>query len=249
LSTDVPANGASFVVISRAKEQGKYQPVYKSEAKGSMGGKITWNQILLDTDTLCNADNFCEILFQIFQFNDNGSGNHKKLAQGSGTLGAMIDSGGSQSLELSRGAKLFISGFSCEDRVSFLDYIFGGCEIGVQVAIDFTLSNGRVTSPDSLHYINPHTQKNQYLDAIHACLGILENYDDDKCFPVYGFGGKLPERQKVSHCFALNGDIFNPECQGIDGVMRAYLESLSKVELYGGTQFSSILKYTNGFAQ
>ena len=124
----------------------------------------------------------------------------------------MIDSGGSQTLNLSGGAKLFIHGFSCEDRVSFLDYICGGCEIGVQVAIDFTLSNGAVTSPDSLHYINRNTGKNQYLDAIHAVLGILENYDEDKCFPVYGFGGKLPERAAVSHCFALNGDIFNPEC-------------------------------------
>jgi len=24
-----------------------------------------------------------------------------------------------------------------------MDYIFGGCEIGLQVAVDFTLSNGR----------------------------------------------------------------------------------------------------------
>lgn len=122
-----------------------------------MGGKITWNQILLDTDTLCNADNFCEILFQIFQFNDNGTGNHKKLAQAKGSLGALIDSGGSSGLDLGGERKLFISGFSCEDRVSFLDYVFGGCEIGVQVAVDFTLSNGRVGSPDSLHYINPRT--------------------------------------------------------------------------------------------
>jgi|TARA_B110000285_G_C14947584_1_gene525126 hypothetical protein len=43
LSSDVAAQGPSFVVISRAKDQGKYQPVYKSESKGSMGGKITWN--------------------------------------------------------------------------------------------------------------------------------------------------------------------------------------------------------------
>ena len=50
-----------------------------------------------------------------------------------------------------------MSGITCEDRVSFLDYIFGGCEIGVQVAVDFTLSNGRVDSRDSLHYINPQT--------------------------------------------------------------------------------------------
>lgn len=35
-----------------------------------------------------------------------------------------------------------LSGFKCEERATFLDYIFGGCEIGVHVAIDFTLSNG-----------------------------------------------------------------------------------------------------------
>jgi hypothetical protein len=40
-------------------------------------------------------------------------------------------------------------------RVTFLDYIFGGCEIGVHVAIDYTLSNGPVKDPESLHYLNP----------------------------------------------------------------------------------------------
>jgi hypothetical protein len=59
----------------------------------------------------------------------------------------MIDSGGAQQLPISNGVKLGISGFKCEERVSFLDYIFGGCEIGVQVAIDFTLSNGAPNTP------------------------------------------------------------------------------------------------------
>jgi hypothetical protein len=35
---------------------------------------------------------------------------------------------------------------------------------------------------------------------------------------------------------------------GIDGVLRAYYESVKKVQLYGGTQFSGILSYANGFA-
>jgi hypothetical protein len=69
----------------------------------------------------------------------------------------LIDAGPEQELAMSNNAKLQIADFSCEERVSFLDFVFGGCEIGVQVAIDFTLSNGRVGSPDSLHYINPHT--------------------------------------------------------------------------------------------
>ena len=73
-----------------------------------------------------------------------------------------------------------------------MDYIFGGCEIGVHVAIDFTLSNGDPRSPESLHYLHPNYNTNGYIEALTACLGILENYDDDKLFPLYGFGGKIP---------------------------------------------------------
>lgn len=79
------------------------------------------------------------------------------------------------------------------------------------MAIDFTLSNGMPNKPDSLHYINPSTGTNGYTDAINSIVGILETYDNDRLFPVYGFGGKVPDSQKASHCFALNGDIFSPE--------------------------------------
>jgi hypothetical protein len=60
-------------------------------------------------------------------------------------------------------------------------------------------------------------------------MGILEEYDQDKHFPVYGFGGKVPECQAVSHCFALNGDIFQPDCNGVNGILQAYFASLNKV--------------------
>lgn len=67
-------------------------------------------------------------------------------------------------------------------------------------------------------------------------------------FPVYGFGGKLKSQQKVSHCFALNGNIFKPECNGVDGVLQSYYEAVNRVDLFGGTHFSGILNYVNGFA-
>ena len=46
------------------------------------------------------------------------------------------------------------------DRYTFLDYIFGGAEIGLQIAIDFTASNGNASTEQSLHYLNPSTKKN-----------------------------------------------------------------------------------------
>ena len=67
-------------------------------------------------------------------------------------------------------------------------------------------------------------------------------------FPLYGFGGKLPGLNSVSHCFALNGDIFNPEVSTVEGILGCYANSLRHAQLYGGTHFSGILRYVNGFA-
>jgi len=45
-------------------------------------------------------------------------------------------------------------------------------------------------------------------------MDILKDYDTDQMYPVYGFGGRLANSPsgQASHCFALNGDIFGPEC-------------------------------------
>lgn len=102
-----------------------------------------------------------------------------------------------------------------------MDYIFGGCEIGLHVAIDFTLSNGDPNSRRSLHYLDKQG-KNDYVKAIECIMDILQDYDTDQMYPVYGFGGKLPGGQDASHCFALNGDIYNPEQNQLQGVLNAY---------------------------
>ena len=60
------------------------------------------------------------------------------------------------------------------------------------------------------------------MHAILSVGSILEQYDSDKKYPVFGFGGRLQESMKVSHCFALNGDIYKPECHGVQGVLNAY---------------------------
>lgn len=58
---------------------------------------------------------------------------------------------------------------------------------------------------------------------------ILQYYDSDKEIPTYGFGAKVPPQAGASHCLALNGDIFAPECNGIDGVIDAYKRTLTSV--------------------
>lgn len=40
----------------------------------------------------------------------------------------------------------------------------------------------------------------------------------------------------------MNGDIFNPEVDGIDGVVEAYKHAINNINFYGPTHFSEVLK-------
>ena len=77
----------------------------------------------------------------------------------------------------------------------------------------------------------------------------MQNYDSDQKFPVFGFGGKLPGESKASHCFALNGDIFNPEVIGVQGILNAYHKSINVCGLFGPTYFTPVLQQINGHMQ
>ena len=49
----------------------------------------------------------------------------------------------------------------------------------------------------------------------------------------------------TSHCFALNGNIFDPECDGLEGVLEAYLNARKNVNLVPvhGTRFESSISH------
>ena len=53
---------------------------------------------------------------------------------------------------------------------------------------------------------------------------IIFDFFSDRRFLGLGFGGVVNGR--VSHCFPLNGKSREPYCQGIDGVINAYYDSL-----------------------
>ena len=92
-----------------------------------------------------------------------------------------------------------------------MDYLGNGWQINCAFAIDYTGSNGPPDEEDSLHFIGP---SNQYEDVIKNVGGIIEPYDSDKLFPVFGFGGIPQVESKVSNFFHVNGNAKNPFVQG-----------------------------------
>lgn len=59
------------------------------------------------------------------------------------------------------------------NQPNFVDYVSGGCEFNVSVAIDFTGSNGDPRQPGTLHYLHKDGQLNDYEKAIKAILSVL----------------------------------------------------------------------------
>ena len=58
-----------------------------------------------------------------------------------------------------------------------------------------------------------------------------------------------PSTNRASHCFALNGNIFDPEVDGLEGVIAAYKNALQNVNLYGPTNFAPIIEMVNDMAE
>ena len=121
---------------------------------------------------------------------------------------------------------------------SFIDFIQSGTQLCFSVAIDYTASNGDIDKPGSLHYIGTQQQVSQvptlYEQAIQSIGGILEFYDNDKKFPVYGFGARFPNG-KVGHDFNINFNDNDPNIDGITGILQAYRTCLYNVRLFGPT--------------
>lgn len=135
--------------------------------------------------------------------------------------------------------KLYFDKAEIVVRHSFIEYLRGGLDVNVIVAIDFTLSNRYPTSPNSLHYIRPDGN-NAYMQAIWSVGSILAAYDRDQRIPVFGYGAELPDGN-VYHCFPLGGNMTTPEVLGIQGVMDAYQNALRTVKLSGPTIFAQVI--------
>eukprot|EP00547_Thalassionema_nitzschioides_P002057 CAMPEP_0194209022 /NCGR_PEP_ID=MMETSP0156-20130528/7294_1 /TAXON_ID=33649 /ORGANISM="Thalassionema nitzschioides, Strain L26-B" /LENGTH=570 /DNA_ID=CAMNT_0038936107 /DNA_START=4374 /DNA_END=6083 /DNA_ORIENTATION=+ len=128
---------------------------------------------------------------------------------------------------------------------TFADYIGGGCEINVGVAIDFTGSNGDPRKPGTLHYLSKDGTLNDYEKAITSILHVLAPYDSNQQFPVWGFGAKYGG--VVRHCFQCGPEA---EVHGTEGIINAYHQTFkSGLIMSGPTVFDEVLQKAAAKAQ
>ncbi|KAF4114485.1 copine-8 isoform X1 [Onychostoma macrolepis] len=246
-----------FLVFYRSNEDGTFTICHKTEVVKNTLNPV-WQAFKIPVRALCNGDYDRTIKVEVYDWDRDGSHDfigefstsYRELSRGQSQFNVyeVINpkKKGKKKKYLNSGTVTLLS-FLVDTEVTFLDYIKGGTQINFTVAIDFTASNGNPAQPTSLHYMNPY-QLNTYAMALKAVGEIIQDYDSDKMFPALGFGAKLPPDGRISHEFALNGNPQNPYCNGIDGVMEAYYQSLKSVQLYGPTNFSPVINHVARYA-
>ena len=165
---------------------------------------------------------------------------NKKVGGYNGNLKSLVNNNTNVKLGSFGTGTIFVDAIK---NYSFLDYLRGGMQINLTVAIDFTGSNGVPNMPNSLHYLSPNL--NQYETAIRACGDIVAYYDYDQKFPAYGFGGKFYGNPQVDHCFPLNCNPNDPEIYSVDGILQTYRTVLNNTILYGPTYFHFFIDKLN----
>ncbi|KAG7350643.1 copine family protein [Nitzschia inconspicua] len=124
-------------------------------------------------------------------------------------------------------------------KAEFVDYISGGLEMNLSIAIDFTGSNGDPRIPGTLHHINRSGELNDYEKAITAVGSVIARYDSDQRFPVLGFGAKYDG--SIRHCFQVGS---SSELAGLKGVLEGYRSVFSTgLTMSGPTVFAEVIQH------
>ncbi|CAI2363354.1 unnamed protein product [Moneuplotes crassus] len=215
-----------------------------------------WNIGEFPVQYLCNSDLDIPLIFEVWSFQE--SKDDRIYGRVRGTARHFIETEGeAHSIIKKQGnpyGTMTFDKFQLIQRPTMVDYLRSGWIISLSVAIDFTASNGELSEPTSLHYIDPYnpTKMSAYESAIYQIGSILEGYDSDRQFPVFGFGAKprFCGIDEVSHCFHLNGSE-NPQVEGVQGILEAYRYALANgLGLYGPTNFepclSTMMEFISG---
>ena len=231
-----------FIEIRRADETGEFGLIKRTDrAKG----ETIVNQIDISGSKLNNGDDQRALQIQLYRY--KRSGRHK-LKGSFETNGAELRVRGGKQWYFNERAKLELTRSSVITKYTFMDYIQGGMQMNFVVAIDFTGSNGNPEYPNSLHYTGGY-KPNQYVQAIQSVGEIIQDYDTDKLFPVYGFGARIPPEGKVSHMFPCNFNTENPFVYKVPGILEAYKQAISSVQLEGPTNFAPVIRETAQMAK
>ncbi|CAB9505045.1 Copine-1 [Seminavis robusta] len=198
--------------IERLEEDGvTWETIFKSEVLMD-DDNPTWALVRLPVPQLCHGDIFNQIKITLWDWNkfadDNALGfvetTVRNLVHGS-EHGIPTLNIYREEKKMFRGSKqrkagcLKVLKAHIVQIPSLLEFVCGGCEIDLTIAVDCSMANGEYTDETGLHF-RSQLWLNDYQAAIHKVGVICESYNTRKEFNIWGFGGIIDEEEQ---------DVFN----------------------------------------
>lgn len=232
------AKSDPFLVILRCNEDSSYSKVWESPTISDTLNP-RWAQAKIPMSKLCNGDLHRPLRIEVYDHEKSGKHVFMGLVNEVSVAGLLA--GKNNRMDVVEPDKQKKSGYknsgtlladdcSVEKHYSFTQYLQGGLEVSLAVAVDFTGSNGDPRLPDSLHFLHPSGERlNQYEEAILSVGRILEPYDHDQLYSVYGFGARVKNSSgafeaSAEHCFPLLQA--GQPVRGVDGILQVPPASL-----------------------
>ena len=251
-----------FLTVSRVVDQ-ELVPVAKTQSRLLPQGSrknpavLQWPPLHVKVDRLCKGDYSALLVLEVFT-KEATTGKHRLIGATQTNLRTLL-SQGFKEYELVNDVKredplyvrsgvLSVASIQVEQCHSFLDFVRGGFDINLTVAIDFTKSNKPFDSEKSLHYRRSDNRTNEYMAAIQAVGAVMCCYDKDQEFPVYGFGARLPSGQ-ISNCFPCTMMPNNVEVSGLDGIAEVYWSCLKEVDPIEPTHLAHVIRKVSEVAR
>ncbi|XP_045196054.2 copine-3-like isoform X2 [Mercenaria mercenaria] len=215
-----------YLEISRSIDNIAFHPVHRTETLYKTQNP-RWRPFEVGLQRLCNGDWDRQLEFSVWRH--SGTGDYKMLGRKVTTL---------------RELKI-LKTIDCQ--YSLMDYTRGGLKLNLTIAIDFTSSNGKPSEKLSLHDISSD-KGNQYTDVIESLGTLILNCNREQKLALFGFGARVDNSNKVSHCFPLSNDWDNVHVNGIFSAINLYKNAVKKIRFAGPSKLKPMLAMAESMA-
>ncbi|OAF69211.1 hypothetical protein A3Q56_03054 [Intoshia linei] len=201
-----------FFQIARSFGSNEYHNIYASEIVNSKK-LLKWKFIKLSLQKLNNTDYRRNIKFIISTGSNGGKFDLVRFSK--------------KIQNVKKRGQLIIISCNIEQNYSLIDYVNGGLEFDLNVAIDMSLSNGLKNDPTSLHFVQ-ESLDNSYIGAMKLYLPYLFNFISQKKINVTLFGST--KKMKTTLVEA-----------NLDKFLEFYNKSIKNVKMGGPTKITNLL--------
>ena len=223
-----------FFILKNINDDKIWRPSYKSSEFYLHNNIYSFKNIKLETSILCESETQ-NILIEIYKTKDNFPSGYAEFSLNNLNNQILIY----EKLNSDKILGQIIISHKYHSKKRFTDYLKEGIDLNLNIAIDYTISNGHPNDKNSLHYPNGE-EANDYEKAIYSCGKIVAYYDKDQIFPVYGFGGIPPGENESNDCFNINFTD-SPNIKTIEEVISIYKQSLNQITFKGPTKFAPVI--------